>query len=184
MTEAEYLAFERAAETKHEFFGGEVFDMAGASFKHNVIVGNLIAALGGQLRGRSCVVTPSDLRLHVPGLASFTYPDVMVICGEPRFFDDRSDTLLNPTIIIEVLSSSTEANDRGAKFQVYRAIDSLREYLLVSQNTPRIERFVRRPNDPIWELHDAYGLDAALTLDAITCTLSLTDVYANVTDLS
>jgi len=175
-TPEQYLAMERAAETKHEYFDGEIFAMSGASRSHVLIAGNLAAALLGQLRDRPCNVYPLDMRVRVSPTGLFTYPDVIVVCGDEQFADDHEDTLLNPTVIFEVLSPSTESYDRGKKFRHYRTLDSLREYVLVSQEEPRIEQYVRQPGDE-WLLHDAAGLDAELTLRSVDATLRLADVF-------
>jgi Uma2 family endonuclease len=178
-TREEYLAFERASEEKHEYLAGEIHAMVGASNNHNLIVANLIIALGIQLRGRSCLVYPSDMRVGIPAVGSYTYPDVTVVCGRPEFEDAEVDILLNPTVIIEVLSPSTEMYDRGKKFQNYRTIASLKEYILVSQDTHRIEQFVRQENEQ-WLLTDAAVLESSITLPSTNCTLALVDVYDKV----
>jgi len=180
MTEAEYLAFERASELKHEFIQGEVFAMTGASEAHNLISVNLITTLKTQLRGRPCKIYPGDMRLKVEASGLYTYPDISVVCGEAQFVDEEFDTLTNPTLLIEVLSPSTEGYDRGKKFQEYRKLASLREYLLVSQDSARIERFLLQETD-LWELTDAIGLDAVIELPSIDCTLALAEVYEQVT---
>ncbi len=172
----EYLAFERAAAGKHEYHDGELFAMAGASRAHAQIVTNLVASLAGQLRGRPCSVYSSDLRVKVSSTGLYTYPDVVIACGEHRFEDEHDDTLLNPVVIIEVLSPSTEGYDRGKKFAHYRTFDSLAEYLLVAQDEPRIEQYVRQP-DGNWLLHEAGDLTGRLALAAVGCTLELADVY-------
>ncbi len=179
-SEAEYLAFERESETRHEFWQGEVYAMAGASPNHVRVTGNTFASLHAQLRQRPCEAFGSDLRIHIPVLGYFTHPDITVVCGIPRFTEHNPPSLLNPTLIVEVLSPSTENDDRGRKFQHYRALESLQEYLLVEQDAPRIERFQRQP-DGAWLLTDAVGLDAVLHLASVPCTLGLADVYAKVT---
>ena len=128
-----YLAAERASEAKHELWSGEVFAMAGASFAHHQIVTNLARELSGRLRDRACDVLPSDMKVFVPTTSSFVYPDLSIVCGEPRFRDGERDVLLNPRLVVEVLSDSTERFDRGDKFAGYRAIESIRQVLLVSQ---------------------------------------------------
>lgn len=180
MTEAEYLAFERASELRHEYFAGEILAISGASEAHNLISGSTFAALYGQLRGRPCKIYGSDMRVKAPATGLYTYPDLSVVCGEARFADNEFDTLLNPIAIIEVLSLSTEAYDRGRRFQHYRRIETLREYLLIAQDSPRIEHYLRR-DDGAWLLTEAHGLDAALDLPAIGCALALADVYEQVT---
>lgn len=179
-TPAEYLAMERASEEKHEYLDGEIHLMSGASRNHNVVMANTLASLHAQLRQRPCVVFPSDMRVKVSETWTYTYPDISVVCDPPELEDTFLDTLLNPTLIIEVLSPSTESYDRGRKFQHYRALPSLREYLLISQDEARIEHYVRQANDE-WLLSDAVGLDATLDLNSIGCYLALADVYEKVT---
>lgn len=180
LTQAEYLAFERDNEIKHEFIDGEIYAMSGASRNHNLITTSTIATLYNQLRGKGCETYPSDMKVRTPATGSYTYPDITVVCGEVRFDDDRRDVLLNPTLIIEVLSPATEAFDRGLKFQRYRELESLQEYLLIAQDSPHIERFIRLENG-LWQLSEARGLDAALHLTSIACQLALADVYEQIT---
>src|SRR5262245_54040660 len=139
-TVEKYLTFERASLEKHEYLDGNIFLLAVASARHNVLVGNTLAALHAQLRKKPCIVYPSDMRLKFTKTGLFPYPDISVACDTPQFEDD--DTLLNPILIVEVLSSSTENYDRGKKFQHYRTIASFREYLLISQDSYRIEHYV------------------------------------------
>ena len=160
-TARKYLAFERESAEKHEFLDGDIYLMTGASANHNLIVGNIYASLHTQLRQRPCVAYPSDMRLKVSESGLYTYPDISVVCEPPRFEDDRSDTLLNPTVIVEVLSPSTENYDRGKKFQHYRTLDSLQEYVLAAQDSPRLERYLRQSNDQ-WLFADVTELDAQL----------------------
>ena len=179
-TPEEYLAFERASEEKHEYLAGEVYLMTGASRAHNLIVVNLAAILGNQLKSRDCEAYVNDMRVRISALRSYTYPDVVVVCGEAKFEDNEFDTLLNPTVIIEVLSPSTEIYDRGKKFQLYRTLDSLQEYVLISQDAPRIEHFARQESGQ-WLLSEVTDLQAQLILPAVGCTLALEDVYNKVT---
>jgi Uma2 family endonuclease len=179
MTEAEYLEFERASEIKHEYLHGEVLAMAGASESHNLIIANLITAMKNQLRGHSCKVYPSDMRVKIDA-RTYTYPDIMVVCGDAKLADNVFDTLLNPMVIIEVLSSSTEAYDRGEKFRNYRKLASLKEYILVSQDSHHIDHYMLQDNG-MWSFTDAEGPDATIELSSISCTLALTDVYEQVT---
>jgi Uma2 family endonuclease len=180
MTEAEYLAFERASELRHEFDGGRVRELSGSNAAHSLITGAACAALHSQLRGRSCKVYILNMRVKVAATGLYTYPDISVVCGEARLDDNVFDTLLNPTVIIEVLSPSTEAYDRGRKFQQYRHIASLREYVLIAQDSQRIEHYVRQ-GDTGWLLNDIHEPDAVFELPAIGCTLALADVYEQVT---
>jgi Uma2 family endonuclease len=191
LTPEEYLAIERKADTKSEFFNGEMFPlrgmgkahdafaMVGASRKHNIIAANIIVTLGQQLRDKPCELYPSDMRVRVPATGLYTYPDVVVACGEPNFEDNYFDTLLNPTLIVEVLSPSTASYDRTRKFGHYRKIESLAEYLLVAQDEYKIEQYVKQP-DERWMLSDISSLDAKVELVSIRCTLNLADVYAKV----
>jgi Uma2 family endonuclease len=176
----DYLAGERMSDVKHEYYAGEVFAFAGGSEAHNLIAANVLASLHTQLRRRPCKVYPSDMRVKVQRTGLYTYPDVVVVCGQPQFEDVEHDTLLNPTVIIEVLSPSTERYDRGKKFQNYRTIDSLAEYLLIAQDTYRIEQYIRQP-DQQWLLSEATSLDAMIELPSIRGTLALVDVYEKVT---
>lgn len=175
----EYLEIERHAATRSEYLDGEIFAMTGGSFGHNIIVANLVGELRQQLKGRSCMVAPSDLRVHLPATGLYTYPDVVAICGEPRFKDEVFDTLLNPTLIIEVLSPTTEAYDRGKKFEHYDTIESLAEYVLVSQDTPRVEQYVRQDGGR-WLFTATSGLDGKVALPSIGCELALAEIYDKV----
>ncbi len=178
-TPAQYLAFERTTDRKHEYHDGEMFAMAGASRAHAQIVTNLVATLAAQLRGKDCSVYSSDLRVKVSRTGLYTYPDVVIVCGEQRFDDEHEDTLLNPTAIIEVLSPSTEGYDRGKKFAHYRTLDSLKEYLLIAQDEPCIEQYVRQP-DGNWLLHEAGDVTETVALPSVNCTLKPAEVYDKV----
>jgi Uma2 family endonuclease len=180
LTEAEYLQIERAAEFKSEFFAGEMFAMAGGTARHSLIAANLIRELGNRLGSGRCAAYNADLRLKVEATGLLTYPDLSVICDPLRFAAGTDDTVVNPTVLVEVLSDSTEAYDRGKKFEHYRQIPTLREYLLVSQREPRIEQFIRQP-DGLWRLQEASGLDASLKLPSLKITISLAQVFAKVT---
>lgn len=180
LTEEEYLAIERRAEYKSEYYQGEMFALAGASIKHNYIVANMLAGLHNALKEKTCSVFSSDLRVKVQAAGLYTYPDVVVICGELLTDDTKRDTVLNPTLIVEVLSESTEAYDRGKKFEKYRLIPELREYVLVAQDRPHVEVFTRSDNGAQWMFRDATGTDAQLELASIDCTLSLADIYSKV----
>jgi Uma2 family endonuclease len=179
LTPEEYLALERTAEYKSEYFAGEIFAMAGASERHVSIVANLMYMLVGQLKGRPCKAYANDLRLKVSPTGLYTYPDVLVVCGTPRFAGEQQDTLLNPVALIEVLSESTEAYDRGKKFDHYRALTSVSDYLLVSQDQHKIEHFVRQP-DNRWLFAAYTALDDVVEIPSIACALPLRDVYDKV----
>jgi Uma2 family endonuclease len=175
----EYLALERQSQCKSEYYAGEIFAMAGASRWHNLIVANVVGELRSQLKGRPCTTYPSDMRVKVGPTGLYTYPDVAVVCGEAQFEDNQQDTLLNPTLIVEVLSESTEAYDRGGKFAHYRKLASLMEYVLITQTKPHIEHYVRQP-DNRWLLAEADSLHDSIHLDSIDCQLALAEVYDKV----
>ena len=175
----EYLKLERQAEYKSEYVNGEIFAMSGASEEHNLIVMNVAAALHAQFRGRPCKVYANDMRVKVSPTGLYTYPDVVAVCGEAQLEDAHLDTLLNPTLLVEVLSSSTEAYDRGEKAEHYRRLPSLAEYLLISQDKPHLEHY-RRQADGRWLLSEASQLHALISLPAIDCTLRLAAVYDRV----
>jgi Uma2 family endonuclease len=179
----EYLALERQTRERHEYLNGELFAMGGASFRHNAIVANLSGALYARLRGGPCRALTNDMRIQVTATGLYTYPDVVVVCGEPRFGDGELDTLLNPTLIVEVLSPSTEAYDRGQKFAHYRTIESLAEVVLVSQERVAVERFSRLPEGG-WLFSEANRLEDRIPLPAIGCDLSLAEVYERIFDES
>ncbi len=179
LSEEAYLALERASPIKHEYLRGRIFAMTGAKEPHNLIAGNTLAALHAQLRRKPCRVYPSDMRVKVVQTGLNTYPGVMVVCGQPQFTDDVRDTVVNPTVIIEVLSASTERYDRGLKFQNYRTIDTLRDYILISQSSHRIEHYTRQDHG-LWLLQECTSLDQTVTLRSIDCTLLLADIYEKV----
>jgi Uma2 family endonuclease len=179
LTEAEYLALERAAATKSEFYDGEMFAMAGGTRRHSTICVNLAAEFANRLREHRCQPFNADLRIKAEATGLYTYPDLSVVCGEDLHVDQEMDTLTNPTLIVEVLSDSTEGYDRGKKFEHYRQIPSLKEYLLVSQTEPRIEQFIRQPGNE-WLLREASGLNASLTLPSLEISISLAEVFRNV----
>src|SRR5215210_5387372 len=180
LTPEEYLAVERKAEYKSEYVDGVIYAMAGGSERHNLIAANTIISIGVQLRGRPCRVYPSDLKVRVPNSKRFFYPDVSVVCGETRFADDERDVILNPVLIVEVLSESTAAYDRGKKFLSYQQIESLQEYLLVSQDEEIVEHYVRKSNDT-WLYTKAIGLGETIILPSIECEVTLRDIYDKAT---
>lgn len=175
----EYLTLEREAEYKSEYFNGEISAMTGASRRHNLVAGNVFASLHAQLRQRPCEIYPSDMRVKVSPTGLYTYPDVVVVCGEPSFDDERKDTLLNPTLLVEVLSKSTASYDRGEKFEHYRKLDSLTEYLVIAQNKHHVEHYVRQPDNQ-WLLSETDDLQETVHLPSTGCELTLTDIYAKV----
>jgi Uma2 family endonuclease len=175
----EYLALERKAEVRSEYLDGDMVAMSGGSREHNLIVINLAGEFRIQLKTRPCETYPSDMRVKISATGLYTYPDVVVVCGEPEFEDESVDTLINPTLIAEVLSDSTEAYDRGAKFGHYRKIDSLMEYLLVSQTEPRIEQYVRQATGP-WLRSEIRGLKSRLDLPSIQCAVDMAEIYERI----
>ena len=179
LTPQEYLALEREAPYKSEYFQGEMFAMSGASRRHNLISLNIGAELRAQLRHRPCEVYTSDMRVKIRATELYTYPDVVVACDEPAFEDTAGDTLLNPTVLVEVLSKSTADYDRGGKFEHYRTLPSLQEYLLVAQEQPHVVQYIRQ-SDTTWLLSEMRDLEAHLHLPSITCDLALSEVYAKV----
>jgi Uma2 family endonuclease len=181
VTPEEYLAAERQAERKSEYINGEILAMAGGSPNHDDIVSNLGWSLNNQLRNGDGKVHTPDFRVRVnpKGAYMYTYPDVSVVCGEPRFEDGHLDTLLNPKVIIEVLSHSTEAKDRGVKARLYRQLASLAEYLFVAQDRVHVEHYGRQP-DGNWQLSERDKLEDTLELRSVGATLTLTDVYHRV----
>lgn len=176
----EYLERERQAEYKSEYLNGEIFAMSGASRAHNLITMNLSVQFGLQLKGKPCEAYAGDMRLRVRSANFYTYPDLVVVCGTPQFEDRELDTLLNPTVIIEVLSKSTERYDRMAKTFYYRTLDSLAEHLLVAQHAVHIEQFVKQANGD-WLLIEHTSPEQIVKLASINCSLQVTDVYEKVT---
>jgi len=179
LTPEQYLEIERKAEFKSEYCDGEMFAMAGAGEAHNLIAGNVAAALHGQLRSRPCRAYSAGMRVRVKATNLCTYPDIVVVCGQPQFLGDRRDTLLNPMLIVEVLSPSTEAYNRGRKFEHYRTLESLQEYLLVSSERVGVELFTRQAGGG-WLLTSANRMEGAIELPATDCRLSLAAIYEKV----
>ncbi len=182
LTVEEYLERERKAEFKSEYFAGETFAMSGASRRHNLISGNLFANLWQSLRGRPCNVYSSDLRLSISPAGLYTYPDVVVTCGDEQFHDEQFDTLLNPRVIIEVLSESTKDYDRGQKFESYRALESLQEYLTVAQDRVHVEQYSRGQGGR-WVLAEFNDPGTIISLSSIEVELPISSIYEKV-DLS
>lgn len=178
-TPAEYLEIDRQSDFKNEYFNGEIFAMTGASRKHNLITANVTSSLNPQLKGRQCEVYASVMRVKVNSSGLYTYSDVVVVCDSPIFEDKEIDTLINPKVIIEVLSKSTEGYDRGDKFGQYRKLDSLSEYILISQDKHHVEHFVRQPDNQ-WLLSEADELQATIDLPSISCKLAMSDIYDKV----
>jgi Uma2 family endonuclease len=176
ITPEDYLAFERKAETRNEYVNGEIFAMTGANREHSLIVGNTAGELGQQLKTKFCEAYAVKMRVKSSAARSYVYPDVVVVCGEPQFEDGYFDTLLNPTLVVEVLSKSTQSYNRLAKSAYYRTIESLVEYLLVAQEEYRVEQYIKQA-DARWMLSDVRSLDSVVELKSIGCSLSLRDIY-------
>jgi Uma2 family endonuclease len=179
LTPEQYLEIERKAKFKSEYYRGEMFAMAGAREPHVLIAGNAFGELRQQLRRRQCKAYSSDMRVRVTPAGLYTYPDIVVVCGEPRFLDDTLDTLLNPTVIVEVLSESTEVYDRIGKFELYRSLDSLAEYLMISSLRVSADLYTRQP-DGRWLLTPKTSLEDSLDLESVGCNLLLADLYEKV----
>ena len=179
LTPDEYLLIERRAEIKSEYVDGVMYAMAGASPNHNIVLSNLITELNLPLRPTPCLVFPSDMKVRIPDRRKYLYPDVSVVCRQPVYADDEKDVLLNPLLVIEILSESTASYDRSRKFLWYQQIESLEEYVLVSQDEPLVETYYRQP-DGTWTYTKLDSLDATLTLRSVNCALPLQTVYSKV----
>lgn len=179
ITPEEYLELERIAETKSEYYNGEIFALAGASPRHVLIMTNVASEIRSQLKNRNCTVYSSDLRINVSRTGLYTYPDVSVVCGNPVYVDDKKDTITNPVLIVEVLSKSTKDYDRGEKFEQYRTLESFKEYILISQDKYHVEQYVRQ-SDKTWLLSETNRIEDTLTLKSIDCKLALQEVYDKV----
>lgn len=178
MTEAEYLAFERASPDKHEYVDGELFAMSGGTGDHAAVAANLIRELGNAVFGRACRVHTSDMRVKIPSTPRYVYPDISVVCSKPEYTDETKDTLINPQVVIEVLSESTEAYDRGEKFASYQTIPSLVHYVIASQTKPRLEVFTRQDGGG-WLLR-SYGPGELAALPSLGCAIEVDRVYTDV----
>ena len=176
----DYLRLEGEAFEKHEYYFGEIRAMAGASYAHNRICANITVSIGGQLRGKSCSVVGSDQRLQILNGSAYVYPDVTVVCGPPSFNESRKpETLLNPTLLVEVLSDSTADKDRSEKFMLYRQIPSLQQYLMLDSRTCLAELYTRQSNGS-WLFTEFQDLAAVLDLNSVGCPVPLAEVYAGV----
>jgi Uma2 family endonuclease len=177
----EYLEFDHNSEWKHEYVNGEIYAMSGGSPEHSAICVNITSWLHPRLRGGRCSVYGSDLRVKSEATGLYTYPDATVICGEPRIEAvGRVKSLLNPTLVVEVLSESTEAYDRGAKFEHYRLFDSLQEVVLVAQDRPRVERYTRQGTSSTWLMEEAVSLDDAIRLESLGLEIPLREIYLGI----
>jgi Uma2 family endonuclease len=176
LTPEEYLSHERGAETRSEYVDGFIVAMSGGTEAHNVIAANLVTLLNVHLRDEPCRVFGSDMKVHRADSARFFYPDVSVVCGQSVFCDDARDVLMNPVLLIEVLSDDTENYDRGTKFTSYIRLGSLREYVLVAQNAPVVEHYVRQgPED--WLYTRVEGIDQSVTFSSVGLVARLSDIF-------
>ncbi len=175
----EYLARERAADFRSEYYRGEMFAMAGASLAHTIIKDNFAREAGNQLKDGPCRVVTSDLRVKVSATGLYTYPDVVIFCEDALFEDKVMDTLLNPRVVVEVLSDSTEKYDRGVKFAHYRQLPSVQEYVLIAQDRPLVERYVRQP-DGSWLLTAFTERSQVLAFASISVQVALSEIYRDV----
>lgn len=174
-----YLEMERASDTKHEYYKGEVFAMSGASLPHNDIFHNVYGALTFFLKGKGCKPYGSDLRIHIPKDSLYTYPDISIICGKPQTTDIFRDNIINPSVIIEILSKATKDYDRGSKFTLYRSINTLKEYILIDSTSISVEIFTRQ-EDNSWRLTEFKQQSDNFTITTINLTLYLKDIYEDV----
>lgn len=179
LTAEEYLTLERQAEMKSEYIDGEMVAMTGGTSWHSLVTLNVGGELRQQLKQRACLVYSGDLRVRIPASGDYVYPDITVVCGEPLLEDGHRDILLNPTLIVEVLSPSTESYDRGRKFEGYRTLGSLKEYVLVSQDRPRVEHFLRQDGH-VWLYTEVSGLDSSVSLASVGCQIPLAEIYDKV----
>ena len=175
----EYLDAEETSLEKHEYYKGEIFAMAGAAIAHNRVVRNTLIEIGNYLYDKSCEIFPSDVRIHIEANSLFTYPDLTIFCEELKLYKNRNDTALNPTIIIEVLSKSTQEYDRGTKFNLYRQISSLKEYIMISSTEFLIEKYTRQ-SDNMWLFTTYYNADDFFIIESIGLTVKVKDLYRNV----
>ena len=176
LTPEQYLEIERKAERKSEYYAGEMFSMAGASKEHGLITVNLVTVLHNQLRRSACRTFVADMRVNIPATGLYTYPDIVVACGELKFIDAEVDTLLNPVFIAEILSPSSEGYDRGRKFEHYQTIPTLNEYLLVAQDRIHVDLYTRQPAGA-WLLTSANQLTDTIALPSIHCSVPLAELY-------
>ncbi len=179
ITPEEYLEIEREAEFKSEYYKGETFALAGAGFHHNIISLNIASLLLNKLKDEDCFVFSNDMRLYIKEHSLYTYPDIMIVCGEIKFLDEQKDNVLNPILIIEVLSKSTESYDRGKKFEFYRSLSSLKEYVMVSSDHYLVEAYSKNENN-LWELNDKNNPESSIKLSSISLQIPLKEIYSKV----
>lgn len=180
ISELEYLEMEIASAEKHEYFQGEIFGMAGVALEHNRIVSNTLIALGSKMKDQKCVPFTSDLRVHIQANSLYTYPDITVVCGDVEKLPNTFDTIINPTLIIEVLSASTKDYDRGTKFMLYRDISSLKEYIVIeSTGKVHLEKWYKN-EDGLWILNEYKSTEDTVTIKSLSFELHMADVYRGV----
>lgn len=177
ITQEDYLSFERELQDRHEYYKGEIYLMSGASFKHNIIEDNIRGTLHGFLKGKKCRSFGSNLRIHIPKNTLYTYPDILIVCEDPIFVDGEFDTLLNPAVIIEILSPSTANYDRGAKFDLYREVETLKEYILVDSVTTHFVHYIKNA-DSTWTLSETKNLNDPFYITAINFQCLLSEIYS------
>jgi len=175
----EYLLAERSASIKHEYYNGEIYAMSGASVQHNEIFSNVFSLLAIELKGKHCRPFGSDLRIHIPENTLYTYPDISIVCGEYQTTDDAKDTITNPSVIIEILSASTKNYDRGDKFNFYRSIPTLKEYILIDSTAIGVELFSRN-EDSSWHLVEFKNLNDDFFIKTIGLYVPLSEIYSNI----
>ncbi len=178
-TQEEYLALERDSTERHEYYRGEIFNMSGASYEHNLIEDNIRVSLGSFLKGKNCRSLGSNLRVHVKENTLYTYSDVLIVCGEPKFLDNTFDTLLNPSVLFEILSPSTANYDKGVKFELYRDIESLQEYILVNASKLHVELYQRNP-DKSWTLTEYKNSSDVFGIRTISKPMQLAEIYEGI----
>jgi len=179
IAEMDYLTAERSSLDKHEYYRGEIFAMSGASIPHNIVFSNVLGILSGKLKGKNCKPFGSDLRIHIPKNSLYTYPDISIVCGEIETLDKSFDTITNPSIIIEILSTSTRDHDKGGKFTLYRDIVALKEYILIDSERISVEKF-KRNTDSSWQLTEYKEASQSFLVETIDLLISISDVYESV----
>jgi len=180
VSEMDYLEMEIASAEKHEYYQGEIYDMAGATVEHNRIVSNTLIAIGSKMKDQKCVPFTSDLRVHIQANSLYTYPDITVVCGEIEKLSNTFDTIINPTLIIEVLSARTKDYDRGTKFMLYRDISSLKEYIVIdSTGKVHLEKWYKN-EDGLWILNEYKSTEDTVTIKSLSFELHMADVYRGV----
>ena len=183
ITDTDYLSTERNSLDKHEFYKGEVYAMSGASIKHNIIFSNVFGIISSKLYGTDCKPFGSDLRIHIPKNSLYTYPDISIVCGKIETTDSNFDTITNPAVIIEILSSSTRDYDKGSKFTLYRDILSLKEYILIDSENISVEKYCRN-NDGSWNFTEYKTVSQMFTIDTVNTAILLVDVYNSIDEFS